>query len=315
MVSLFYNKSARLISFLLVQIFVCGFLHAQNCNHENKIAFNDALNDTSYRQICEDEGISDQLFGTRIPEANCVYTWQIREDGGQWSELAKGELIMMYNANISDFDFQNSVKELSYRRLATYGLCERSESNELKFTVYKKSEAVISNYIDTLEFIFTIDLDISASVGDMELSLNNNIVDDVDNSDNVRISGLNIGENIIKLNATNGLCISDAKSVTITVKDVKIPNGFSPDGDGINDCFRVQYGENATSATLIVSDRYNNIVYRNEKFNLGSGDLTDCHGWWDGKTSWGDELPAGTYFYQLILNDDKFYKGYVILKR
>jgi hypothetical protein len=36
---------------------------------------------------------------------------------------------------------------------------------------------------------------------------------------------------------------------------------------------------------------------------------------WDGKNNSGGELPAGVYFYQLIIDGDKVYKGYVVLKK
>jgi gliding motility-associated-like protein len=73
--------------------------------------------------------------------------------------------------------------------------------------------------------------------------------------------------------------------------------------------------ENASSSELIIFNRYNNIIYQSKSFR-GNGDRddNDCTGWWDGTAS-GKELPAGTYFYQLTLNGDRVYKGYVVLKK
>jgi gliding motility-associated-like protein len=72
--------------------------------------------------------------------------------------------------------------------------------------------------------------------------------------------------------------------------------------------------ENANSSELIILDRYNKVVFESKSFK-GNSDLNNCTGWWDGRNSSGNELPPGIYYYQLTLNGDKVYKGYVVLKR
>ena len=130
------------------------------------------------------------------------------------------------------------------------------------------------------------------------------------------MNNLQLGVNTVIWTVSNGVCVSPSVSVIIEVKDVVIPTGFSPNGDCINDFFEIVGAENATSSELIILDRNNNVVFESKSYK-GSCDerKCNCSGWWDGRNSSGNELPSGTYFYQLILNGDKVYKGYVVLKK
>jgi len=90
-----------------------------------------------------------------------------------------------------------------------------------------------------------------------------------------------------------------------------IPKGFSP--NGINKCFVIIGVKNAERCELIILDRYNNIMFKSE--SIEKNDPNDCVGWWDGRNLSGKELPSGNYFYQLTINRNKVYNGYVVLKR
>jgi gliding motility-associated-like protein len=126
------------------------------------------------------------------------------------------------------------------------------------------------------------------------------------------VSDLEFGMNTVIWKVTNGVCPPVSVPVNIEVTDVIIYNGFSPNGDGKNECFVIEGGENASSGELIIYDRYNNMVF---KSSMDSHEIRNCTCWWDGRSSSGKELPSGTYFYHLILNKEKEKKGYVVLKR
>lgn len=71
-------------------------------------------------------------------------------------------------------------------------------------------------------------------------------------------------------------------------EDVKIPNAFSPNDDGINDYFTL--GDiDLCALHLKVFNRWGNLVYEEENWNNR----------WSGKSQNGLPLPQGTYFVQL----------------
>jgi gliding motility-associated-like protein len=80
-----------------------------------------------------------------------------------------------------------------------------------------------------------------------------------------------------------------------------VPQGFSPSNDGINDWFNIQGLYNIfLNHELIIYNRYGTLVFE------GNNSIP-----WDGKANRGLNnigkfLPAGTYYYILILNDPNF---------
>ena len=103
--------------------------------------------------------------------------------------------------------------------------------------------------------------------------------------------------------------------VRIEVKDVKpekliIPEGFSPDGDDINEYFEIIGLEYFGRVTIKVYNRWGNLVYINNNYKNE----------WDGKAnasmSIGKTLPTGTYYYIIEIVDTKErINGNVFLKR
>jgi gliding motility-associated-like protein len=90
-------------------------------------------------------------------------------------------------------------------------------------------------------------------------------------------------------------CI-DSMSLFARVQDgfnLFVPNSFSPDGDGLNDYFKV-YGQDIRSFNMKIYSRWGQLLY--ESNDLDSG--------WDGKTRLSDSvLPSGSYFYMIEVVD------------
>lgn len=80
----------------------------------------------------------------------------------------------------------------------------------------------------------------------------------------------------------------------IASNDVVIYNTFSPNGDGINDLWYIGNIYKYPNNVLAVYNRYGKLVYKAASY-LNT---------WDGK-AYGDDLPSGTYFYDLDLGDSK----------
>ncbi|MEM8906787.1 MAG: gliding motility-associated C-terminal domain-containing protein [Bacteroidota bacterium] len=101
----------------------------------------------------------------------------------------------------------------------------------------------------------------------------------------------------------------DTATVTIWIAcvDIVIFNAVSANRDGINDVFYIAGIEDFPDSELIVYNRWGNVVY------TSVGYKNDWRGTWDGDK----DLPDGTYFYLLRLNDeeDRSFKGYLELYR
>jgi gliding motility-associated-like protein/uncharacterized repeat protein (TIGR01451 family) len=122
--------------------------------------------------------------------------------------------------------------------------------------------------------------------------------------------------------APDGRIVTDSSSVIIQVDgcELVIPNGFSPNDDGIQDYWRIQCLEKYPDARVEIFNRWGNRVFEMEHF----GNM-DVHGsadaWWDGysssKATFGSgKLPAGTYYYRLDLgNGSNPLSGFIFLNR
>jgi len=113
-------------------------------------------------------------------------------------------------------------------------------------------------------------------------------------------------DNIVTLIAINGTCADTTSSTlttTISLSEDSIPNVFTPNNDGINDCFDLDVPEELNECYQIhIFNRWGNIVYE-------SADPADC---WKGGSD--KILPAGIYVYTVNVKDLKW-KGTVQLIR
>jgi gliding motility-associated-like protein len=94
--------------------------------------------------------------------------------------------------------------------------------------------------------------------------------------------------------------------------DIIIPEAFTPDGDGINDSFEIVGIEQAPDNTIIIFNRWGNVVFETSNYQnnwIGTSNVNMTIG--------GEELPTGTYFYLFDTKTEKYgvMKGYVYLQR
>ncbi|MBT9485097.1 MAG: PKD domain-containing protein [Sediminibacterium sp.] len=96
-----------------------------------------------------------------------------------------------------------------------------------------------------------------------------------------------LGDITYRLNLTGigGCMVTDTIFVKLLLAPI-IPNAFSPNGDGINDRWRIQYLESYPGATVDVYDRYGMLVFSSIEYAVD----------WDGTRN-GKSLPIGTYYY------------------
>lgn len=73
-----------------------------------------------------------------------------------------------------------------------------------------------------------------------------------------------------------------------TPLELKMPNVFSPNSDGINDLFRSDYNINSFNRyTMAIYNRSGQLIFYADRPAQG----------WDGRTPTGTKCPDGTYFY------------------
>lgn len=120
------------------------------------------------------------------------------------------------------------------------------------------------------------------------------------------VSGLRIGQNLFTWTVENGKCLVD-DVLNITYNPV--PQGFSPDGNGINDFFEIPGLEDTNNELVILNLTGQEVVRLNNSSSVA--------GYWDGKDRNGKDLPDGTYYYFLTVLNPYQSKigGYVIIKR
>jgi gliding motility-associated-like protein len=111
-------------------------------------------------------------------------------------------------------------------------------------------------------------------------------------------------------------CVSLPTAVQVTVStcdslDFFIPEGFSPNQDGVNDLFVIRGIQFYPNNTFVIFNRWGDKVFETSSY-LNT---------WDGASSFGvtigtNELPVGTYFYVLDLGDNSdIKKGTIYLNR
>ncbi|UII26253.1 gliding motility-associated C-terminal domain-containing protein [Fulvivirga maritima] len=97
-------------------------------------------------------------------------------------------------------------------------------------------------------------------------------------------------------------------TIMIEAPEQFIPEGFSPNGDGIQDTFDLTLGCGLT-AELDVFNRWGDTVYHSGSYNND----------WKGETSKGsligDTLPNGVYYYTLKISNGQVIKSFVVINR
>ena len=108
------------------------------------------------------------------------------------------------------------------------------------------------------------------------------------------------------LRATSAFGCSDTSSTFITLLlGIKVPNTFTPNGDGYNDRWEIPHLDAFPGVVVEIYDTQGHIVFRSVGYTLA----------WDGIRN-GMKMPAGTYYYVIDpKNGWKKMAGYVTLFR
>lgn len=119
------------------------------------------------------------------------------------------------------------------------------------------------------------------------------------------ISDVKAGVYTLLVSDSNG-CSAELQVELTQANELEMPNAFSPNGDGDNDSFVVHGIEAWPKNLFTVVNRWGSRVYEQPNYKNQ----------WEGDNSQGEQLPNGTYFVILTLNDgQRTLQGYVDLRR
>lgn len=106
---------------------------------------------------------------------------------------------------------------------------------------------------------------------------------------------------------TQGFHQPGALFKVIVTEELEFFNGFSPNGDGHNDWWKIPMLNLYPINTVIIINRWGSEVWRTENYN--NKEVV-----FEGKNMNGNELPDGTYFYIIQYNNSEK-RGWVFIKR
>jgi gliding motility-associated-like protein len=116
---------------------------------------------------------------------------------------------------------------------------------------------------------------------------------------------------------TNGVCQATSDELRISRRDLRIYEGFSPDGNGINDFFTIEGLDYADTYDFKIFTRSGNLIKRITKSTGEEGLPGDRL--WDGTYDGGRPVENGIYYYTLEVKkgdqDTYQYRGFIVVTR
>ncbi|WP_316788087.1 Ig-like domain-containing protein [Pedobacter frigoris] len=231
-----------------------------------------------------------------------TYTFVVKNYG----EIALGK--MSLKDDLADVFRGNSVKVTSISSTGTlvvntnYNGTTVTElldpSSKLSASPQSNSSAII-----TLQ----INVNLDKKEGDF---LNTAVVRGYSTTNGVETETFDVSTNGIKPDPKDDGNVSPTEFTPVNLirNDIFIPGGFSPNNDGINDLFVIE-NTLGRQISLEVYNRWGNRIYRSSKYENN----------WGGKTTEGihigDEVPAGTYYYIIKIDNNDKRVGYITINR
>ena len=227
---------------------------------------------------------------------NYRYLWQKRDAVTNTWEDAPG------TNTASDYSPQLLNRDTEFRRIVKSGkndCCSDTSATVLVRVDVMPQDITAGDNITLLPYQFATNLNGSFSGAGEGLwsvvsSDGDPVFSDADDPA-TGVSKLGTGENVFRWLVSNGKCVAEPVSVTITVPKVSIPEGFSPNNDGHNDYFEIS-GLEFTTNELVIINTGGAVVYKTK--NYRSDDPLKA---WYGVDNNGKQLPEGTYYYLLTI--------------
>ncbi|HTF03303.1 MAG TPA: gliding motility-associated C-terminal domain-containing protein, partial [Bacteroidia bacterium] len=120
-----------------------------------------------------------------------------------------------------------------------------------------------------------------------------------------RVTNLSPGVNILRWTTSNGVCPESSDDVHIESLPLIVPEGYSPNGDGVNDNFEISGLLEYNAVSLEVFNRWGNVVFVSADYRNN----------WNGTGRNGETLPDDIYYYILRADEGIVFTGFVAIKR
>ncbi|MDX2195649.1 MAG: gliding motility-associated C-terminal domain-containing protein [Cytophagales bacterium] len=137
------------------------------------------------------------------------------------------------------------------------------------------------------------------------LVLKGNATLDTPNDAVTEARSLTVGDNVFRWVVKAKGCDSVYSDKIVTISDIRIPKGFSPNNDDKNPYFEISGIEEYPNSKLEVYNRWGKIVYSSDNYKNN----------WDGKGINSQILNNDTYLYILSLSDGRTIRDYVTINR
>ncbi len=203
------------------------------------------------------------------------------------------------SASVSEYDVYNFVwTETNWN-------C--TDEDEILVTFYEQPQEAIAGEDQDLDYTFNTTLNAQlpdVGVGYWQFATGSGSFED-STLNNTRVDFPEVGTYELSWTVINGTCDPVSNSILIVVNDLAIFNGFSPNGDGVNDEFILNMS-GLNPAKLIILDRWGSVIFETD----GTDELI-----WNGENKKGKIVPVGTYFYVIKEEGLPDRKGYVELRK
>jgi gliding motility-associated-like protein len=256
-----------------------------------------------------------------------------------------GAKVSVYFTGFSPFTFNLSIDGISQPPITTtinpyiinttvggnYALVSYNDANEFGTVSGQAMVTMLSSPIaqfnaqpDSMTILYTTTQLVDKSVGDIvswQWDFGDNTIQDFTSSPyHTYKDSLGIYQISLIVMDDNGC--SDTTFRQLWIADeywMYIPNSFTPDLDGVNDVFcLIHHGVREETFYFNIYDRFSNLVYATE--NIADLECFLNSNGWDGKhDKTGNDLPMGTYIYEVYFQDFEGWKhqdrGHIFIVR
>jgi gliding motility-associated-like protein len=173
-------------------------------------------------------------------------------------------------------------------------------------TVYALPDTAIAGD-DRITYVRSLQLNatpLDTGIGTWTFVQGSGTFEDIHDPD-TRVADLAPGVNIVRWTASNGTCEENSDDLRIQVMELIVPQGFSPNGDGVNDQFEITGLHEFESPSLVVFNRWGNQVFTSDAYANN----------WNGTGLNGEQLPDDAYYYVLKVDNETVFTGYIMIKR